>query len=45
MSHAGERLDALAAAIRNCRKCGLAKQRRHAVAGEGNPRARLIFIG
>ncbi len=45
LSRTEDGLDTLAAAIRNCRKCDLAGQRQHAVPGEGNPRARLLFIG
>jgi DNA polymerase len=39
------RLAELIARIRHCRKCGLAKLRHHAVPGEGNPNARLLFVG
>lgn len=31
--------------IRTCRKCPLSQTRTHAVPGEGNPAARLIFVG
>lgn len=31
--------------ITNCQKCRLCAARTHAVPGEGNPRARLMFIG
>ena len=31
--------------ITNCRKCRLCAARTHAVPGEGNPHARLMFIG
>jgi uracil-DNA glycosylase family 4 len=42
---AGPRLDELHEKIRACRKCGLAEGRTHAVPGEGDPRAALIFVG
>ncbi len=41
---AGE-LEKLAEEIRHCRKCGLASSRTNAVPGEGNPDARIMFIG
>lgn len=31
--------------IRACRGCGLCETRTHAVPGEGNPQARLMFVG
>ena len=31
--------------VSNCKKCRLHKNRRHAVPGEGNPEADIIFIG
>lgn len=45
LNRTGERLERLAAAIRKCAKCGLAGERQHAVPGEGNPGARVMFIG
>ncbi|MBN2198930.1 MAG: uracil-DNA glycosylase [Candidatus Aminicenantes bacterium] len=38
-------LEALAAEISACRKCALADVRNRSVAGEGNPSARLMFVG
>jgi len=35
----------LAGQIRLCRNCDLCLQRRQAVPGEGNPRARIMFVG
>ncbi len=31
--------------VGDCRRCGLHKGRTHLVFGEGNPRARLVFVG
>ncbi len=31
--------------IEGCEACGLCRSRRHAVPGEGNPRARLMLVG
>lgn len=31
--------------IESCEKCGLCRTRTHTVAGEGNPHARLMFVG
>lgn len=42
---AEKELEALAAEIRQCRKCQLGSQRTHAVPGEGNPRSRILFVG
>jgi uracil-DNA glycosylase family 4 len=42
---AGPGLDELAEKIRACRKCGLAEGRIHAVPGEGDPKASLMFVG
>jgi DNA polymerase len=39
------RISLLADKIRNCKKCRLWKNRINAVPGEGNPRAKLMFIG
>ncbi len=41
---AGE-LENLAEEIRQCRQCGLGSSRTNAVPGEGNPNARIMFIG
>lgn len=38
-------LNKIAEEIRNCTKCHLAKTRTNAVPGEGNPNARIVFIG
>lgn len=38
-------LEAISEEIRACRKCGLWKTRRNAVPGEGNPNAKIMFIG
>lgn len=40
-----ELLEALHDEIRVCPKCRLAQTRTYAVPGEGNPRARLMFVG
>lgn len=38
-------LEELRAEMGDCRKCGLAATRQNIVFGEGNPQARLMFIG
>jgi DNA polymerase len=38
-------LDGLEQEIKKCAKCGLAKTRKNVVPGEGNKRARLVFVG
>jgi uracil-DNA glycosylase len=38
-------LPALGKEARQCRQCSLAETRRQVVFGEGNPKARLVFIG
>ena len=38
-------LQEIAEQVRNCRKCDLWKTRTHAVPGEGNPHAEIMFIG
>ena len=38
-------LEHLAETVRHCRRCPLCETRLNAVPGEGNPRARLMFIG
>ena len=45
LNRTDNRLEKLADEIRRCRKCGLARLRHHAVPGEGNPNARLMFVG
>jgi len=39
------KLDALAKRVRECTQCPLHETRTHAVPGEGNPDARLVFVG
>ncbi len=41
----GKSLKELADEINKCCKCGLTETRTHAVAGEGNPDARIVFVG
>jgi len=38
-------LEVVADEVRGCPKCELARGRTHAVPGEGNPNARIMFIG
>ncbi|MHC4542774.1 MAG: uracil-DNA glycosylase, partial [Planctomycetota bacterium] len=38
-------LEKIAAEVRQCRKCDLGSLRTNAVPGEGNPNARILFIG
>ena len=38
-------LDSIAAMVHECRKCPLQGTRTHAVPGEGNPRAQVVFVG
>ncbi len=38
-------LEKIAEEVRQCCKCGLGAQRTNAVPGEGNPNARIMFIG
>src|SRR6478736_5018919 len=38
-------LDAVAASIATCRKCGLCEKRTHTVPGEGDPKARFVVVG
>ena len=40
-----QELARLGAAIEKCRKCDLGKTRLHSVGGEGNPDARIVFVG
>ncbi len=40
-----EALEAIAAKVRECRKCDLGSQRTNAVPGEGHPKARIMFVG
>jgi DNA polymerase len=39
------KLDAIAEEVRKCCKCGLGTSRTNAVPGEGNPDARIVFVG
>lgn len=41
----GNELQKLSASVKNCRKCPLSKSRKNVVFGEGNPHAKLMFIG
>jgi uracil-DNA glycosylase family 4 len=43
--HPAESLDTIAAEIHSCTLCPLAESRTHAVPGEGNPSARIVFVG
>jgi len=38
-------LESIAQEVRICKKCPLSKGRTHAVPGEGNPNAKVLFIG
>ena len=38
-------LEKIAEEVRQCRKCGLGSSRTNAVPGEGNPDARIMFVG
>jgi DNA polymerase len=42
---AGKELEAVAAEAAQCRKCALGSLRTHPVPGEGNPQARIMFVG
>jgi DNA polymerase len=42
---ARETLEDIAADLGDCRRCRLARERRCIVFGEGNPRAKLVFVG
>jgi uracil-DNA glycosylase family 4 len=44
-ANATEQLEAIAAEVRQCCKCGLGSTRTNAVPGEGNPNARIMFVG
>jgi len=44
-AHPPEALEAIAAEVRACRQCELGSQRTNAVAGEGHPKARIMFVG
>ena len=38
-------LEAIAEEVKSCRKCEIANSRLNAVPGQGNPKARLMFVG
>lgn len=40
-----EKLEFIAGRVRRCRRCGLSEHRRHAVPGEGNDKAKIMFVG
>jgi len=40
-----ESLEDIRSDLGDCRRCGLSKTRTHIVFGEGNPHARLVFVG
>jgi len=44
-AEAARELEALMGEVQQCRLCGLGSSRTHAVPGEGNPRARIMFVG
>lgn len=43
-AHTGS-LEQIRSDLGDCRRCGLAEGRRHIVFGDGNPNARLVFVG
>jgi len=43
--NAAAEMEKLAEEVRLCCKCGLGQTRRNAVPGQGNPNARIVFIG
>ena len=42
---AAKELEKIADEVRQCRKCPLGERRTNAVPGEGNPNARILFVG
>jgi uracil-DNA glycosylase len=44
-SSAPDSLDRIAAELKDCPRCKLCRTRKTVVVGEGNPRARLVFVG
>ena len=44
-AEASAELEKIAVAVRTCCKCGLGTSRTNAVPGEGNPNARIMFVG
>jgi DNA polymerase len=45
VAEAQKQLEEIAEEVRRCRKCGLGSLRTNAVPGEGNPNARIMFVG
>jgi DNA polymerase len=45
MAEAAVELEKIADEVRQCRKCPLGSLRTNAVPGEGNPKARIVFVG
>ena len=45
MAEAEVELEKIADEVRQCRKCPLGSLRTNAVPGEGNPKARIVFVG
>jgi DNA polymerase len=45
VTEAPDALNAIAAEVRECRRCDLGTQRTNAVPGEGHPKARIMFVG
>ena len=44
-THSPESLEAIRADLGECTRCRLSENRQHIVFGEGNPKARLLFVG
>jgi uracil-DNA glycosylase family 4 len=45
LANAAAELEKIADEVRKCCKCGLGSSRTNAVPGEGNPNARILFVG
>jgi len=45
LANAAPELEKIADEVRKCCKCGLGSSRTNAVPGEGNPNARILFVG
>jgi len=45
VANAAAELEKIADEVRQCHKCGLGSLRTNAVPGEGNPNARILFVG
>jgi uracil-DNA glycosylase family 4 len=45
LANAAAELEKIADEVRKCHKCGLGSSRTNAVPGEGNPNARILFVG